>query len=57
LGPIDQIVFIDDFEASMWWVIGLSGQRLSVDILQDPLVVIREEISGVRTGNAGPPDH
>lgn len=41
LGPIDQIVFVDDFEASMWWVIGLSGQRaFTVDVLQDPLRLV-----------------
>jgi hypothetical protein len=41
IGPIDQIVFIDDFEASMWWVIGLSGQRaFTVEILQDPLRLV-----------------
>jgi hypothetical protein len=41
LGPVDQIVFIDDFEASMWWVIGLGGQRaFTVEVLQDPLRLV-----------------
>jgi hypothetical protein len=39
LGPIEQIVFIDDFEAAMWWVIGLSGEprAFTVQVLQEPL--------------------
>ena len=41
LGPIEQIVFVDDFEASMWWVVGMSGQRaFTVSVLQDPLRLV-----------------
>lgn len=41
LGPVQQIVFIDDFEASMTWVIGLDGERaFTVLVLQDPLRLV-----------------
>lgn len=41
LGPVQQIVFIDDFEASMTWVVGLDGQRaFTVMVLQDPLRLV-----------------
>jgi hypothetical protein len=41
LGPVQQIVFIDDFEASMTWVIGLDGERaFTVTVLQDPLRLV-----------------
>ncbi len=41
LGPIEQIVFVDDFEASMTWVIGLDGERaFTVLVLQDPLRLV-----------------
>ena len=41
LTPIQQVVFIDDFEAAMYWVIGLDSERpFTVDILQDPLRLV-----------------
>ncbi len=41
LRPVEQIVFVDDFEASMTWVIGLTGERaFTVAVLQDPLRVV-----------------
>ncbi len=41
LGPIAQIVFVDDFEATMTWVIGLDGERaFLVLVLQDPLRLV-----------------
>jgi hypothetical protein len=41
LGPVHQIVFVDDFEASMTWVIGLDGERaFTVLVLQDPLRLV-----------------
>jgi hypothetical protein len=39
--PIVEIQFIDDFEASMTWVIGLTGERpFAVRVFQDPLRVV-----------------
>lgn len=39
--PIEQIVFIDDFEAAMQWVIGLDAEHpFTVEVLQDPLRVV-----------------
>jgi hypothetical protein len=39
--PISQVVFIDDFEAMMVWVIGLtSEQPFTVDVLQEPLRLV-----------------
>jgi hypothetical protein len=41
IDPIVQIKFIDDFEASMTWVIGLDTERpFTVRVFQDPLRVI-----------------
>jgi hypothetical protein len=41
LAPIEQIVFIDDFEAAMYWVIGLDAVRpFTVSVLQGPLRVV-----------------
>lgn len=41
IGPIAQIVFVDDFEAAMTWVIGLDGERaFTVTVLQDPLRLV-----------------
>ncbi|OFW66830.1 MAG: hypothetical protein A2Z12_00645 [Actinobacteria bacterium RBG_16_68_21] len=39
--PIVEIQFIDDFEANMVWVIGLTSERpFTVDVLQDPLRLV-----------------
>jgi hypothetical protein len=39
--PIVEIQFIDDFEASMTWVIGLTGEKpFKVQVFQDPLRVV-----------------
>lgn len=39
--PIEQIVFIDDFEAAMQWVIGLDAAHpFTVDVLQEPLRLV-----------------
>ena len=39
--PIAQVVFIDDFEAAMQWVIGLDAQHpFTVEVLQDPLRLV-----------------
>ena len=41
LGAITEIVFVDDFEASMVWVIGLSAERgFTVDTLTDPVRLV-----------------
>lgn len=41
VSPIVQVKFIDDFEASMTWVIGLDSERpFTVRVFQDPLRVI-----------------
>ena len=41
LDPIVEIQFIDDFEANMVWVIGLTSERpFTVDVLQDPLRLV-----------------
>lgn len=41
LEPISQIVFIDDFEAMMVWVIGLTAEQpFTVDVLQEPLRLV-----------------
>ncbi|MEX0825500.1 MAG: hypothetical protein WD184_01895 [Acidimicrobiia bacterium] len=41
INPIVQVKFIDDFEASMTWVIGLDAERpFTVRVFQDPLRVI-----------------
>ena len=41
LDPIEQIVFVDDFEATMLWVIGLTAEKpFTVDVLQDPLRLV-----------------
>jgi hypothetical protein len=41
LDPIEQIVFVDDFEAAMYWVIGLSAQRpFTVEVMQDPVRLV-----------------
>lgn len=39
--PIEQVVFVDDFERVMTWVIGLSEERaFTATILQDPLRLV-----------------
>lgn len=39
--PIVEIQFIDDFEATMQWVIGLTSERpFTVEVLQDPLRLV-----------------
>jgi hypothetical protein len=36
-GSVDQVVFVEDFEASMEWVIGLTGEKpFDVFTLEDP---------------------
>lgn len=41
IDPIVQVKFIDDFEASMTWVLGLDAERrFTVRVFQDPLRVI-----------------
>ncbi len=41
--PIQQLVFIDDFEAAMLWVVGLNAERnFTVEVLQDPLRLVVE---------------
>lgn len=39
--PIEQVVFVDDFESAMVWVIGLNSEKeFTVEILQNPLRVV-----------------
>ncbi len=39
--PIVEVQFVDDFEAYMTWVIGLTGERaFTVEVLQDPLRLV-----------------
>lgn len=39
--PIDEVVFVDDFEADMTWVIGLTGERpFLAYVLQSPLRLV-----------------
>lgn len=41
LAPIDQVVFLDDFERVMHWVIGLDAERpFTATLLQDPLRLV-----------------
>lgn len=41
LSPIDQVVFLDDFERVMHWVIGLDAERpFTATLLQDPLRLV-----------------
>ena len=39
--PIEQIVFVDDFETAMLWVIGLTAEKpFTVTVMQDPLRLV-----------------
>ena len=41
LDPIVEIQFVDDFEADMVWVIGLTAERaFTAEVLQDPLRLV-----------------
>lgn len=41
LDPIERVVFIDDFESAMVWVIGLTAEKqFTVEVLQNPLRVV-----------------